>query len=85
MSLAFRCKYLSALHQVRHHDDDLRLLLPDHSPELAETRGHRSLRRDVRLGPVRAVHIVGVNVVRGGRAAFLDEFCWRQSNARVLI
>ena len=56
-------KYLSTFHQVRHHDDDLRLLLPDHSPELAETRGHRSLRRDVGLGAVRAVHVVGVNVV----------------------
>ena len=69
--------YLSSLHQVRHHDDDLGLLLPDHSPELAETRGHRPLCRYVRLCPIRAVYVVGIDIVRGSRAAFLAALCRR--------
>ena len=66
------CRYLSVLEEVRDHDDDPGVLLPDHPPEAVEGALHGTLGGDVGAGRPEAVHIVGVQVVvlvgRGGGA-----------------
>lgn len=66
------CRHLSVLEEVRDHDDDPGVLLPDHPPEAVEGALHGTLGGDVGAGRPEAVHIVGVQVVvlvgRGGGA-----------------
>ena len=64
--------HLSIFKEVRDHDDDPGVLLPDHPPEAVEGSLHGALGGDVGARRPEAVHVVGVEVVvlaaRGGRA-----------------
>ena len=57
-------------HYRRQHDDQRRLLLPDHVPEVDTGGGERTLGGDVAVDDPRPGdlhhHVVGVDVVPGG-------------------
>lgn len=55
--------HLTTLNKLGHHDDHLDLLLPYHSPKVAESVWQGCLRSDVRTRSVETVDEVGIDVL----------------------
>lgn len=73
--------YPRFFNEIGNHDDDVDVLLPDHSPERLEGVFERPLSTDVSVALLEAVDEVRVDVVR----ALLLPGNWQQPDAGVII